>query len=181
MRHEEPDCRRTDACCSAEKDGCAHVPRRAVLAAAGAAGAVGLLAACGSSFDTDSATPSTSPDESLEPETTPSSSGTPDTTTDLPTNSDVVGFTGNIPVGGVTVVESRGILVAQPSEGVYRAFKAACPHQGCFVSDTEGQDLLCPCHGSLFSSQTGAVLRGPAGIGLTKVKIKVYGDKIVAV
>lgn len=140
-----------------------------MLAAAGAVGAAGILAACSSSSDSDSS--------SSAPST--SGSGQPDTTTDVPEDQAAIAATKDIPVGGATFVESRGIVVAQPSAGQFKAFQARCPHQGCMVTDTENKDLFCPCHGSLFSSETGDVLRGPAREGLPEVQIKVSGENIV--
>ena len=144
------------------------VGRRTVLAAAGAVGAAGLLAACSSS---DSSTSSSATDSG--------SSAEPDTTTDVPTDTPALANTSDVPVGGATFVESKGIVVAQPSEGEFKAFDARCPHQGCMVSSTQGSDLLCPCHASLFSATTGDVLRGPASRGLDAVQIQVNGDSIV--
>jgi thiosulfate dehydrogenase [quinone] large subunit len=52
------------------------------------------------------------------------------------------------------------IIVRQPS-GALTACSAICPHAGCKV-EYSGGALLCPCHGSVFDSRTGAVRRGPA-------------------
>ena len=55
---------------------------------------------------------------------------------------------------------SADIVVRQPSGGL-TACSAICPHAGCRVEYTGGA-LVCPCHGSIFDSRTGAVRRGPA-------------------
>lgn len=159
----------TGACCTANPSQENGVARRTVLAAAGAVGAAGVLAACASSSESSSATPATSAD----------SSGSPDTVTDVPDDQAAIAATKDVPVGGATFVESRGIVISQPSEGEFKAFDARCPHQGCMVTDTENKDLLCPCHGSLFSPETGDVLRGPARIGLPEVQIQVSAGNIV--
>lgn len=138
-----------------------RLPRRTVLAAAGVVGAAGVLAACGGS-DSDTA-----------------SDAEPDTTTDVPDDSAAIASVGDVPVGGAIFVESRSIVVAQPNEGVFKAFQARCPHQGCMTSETENENLLCPCHGSLFSSETGEVLRGPAMSGLPEEAIEVVGTDII--
>lgn len=138
--------------------------RRTVLAAAGVVGAAGVLAACGGS-DSEVAGDA--------------ESGDTDKTTDVPDDSAAIASTSDVPVGGAVFVESRSIVVTQPSDGEFKAFEARCPHQGCMTSDTENEDLMCPCHGSLFSAETGEVLRGPALTGLPEVSIKVSGTDIV--
>ena len=66
-----------------------------------------------------------------------------------------------------------------------------CPHLGCSPSDrfTPGPQpslpndweggFLCPCHGSLFSAEDGAVITGPATTGLAPVDISVVDDQVV--
>ncbi|MGB9029065.1 MAG: Rieske (2Fe-2S) protein [Acidobacteriaceae bacterium] len=44
-------------------------------------------------------------------------------------------------------------------------FSSQCPHMGCRINRTEGQELVCPCHGSRFNLQ-GDVVQGPATRGL---------------
>jgi Rieske Fe-S protein len=166
---KQPNSSTTEACCSTDISQGDGVARRSVLAAAGVVGAAGILAACGSSTDSNSATPATSA----------SGSGQPDTVTDVPEDQAAIAATKDVPVGGATFVESRGIVVSQPTNGEFKAFEARCPHQGCMVTDTEDKDLLCPCHGSLFSAETGDVVRGPARTGLPEVQIKVSGENIV--
>jgi len=141
--------------------------RRTVLAAAGVLGAAGVLAACSNGSGDSAATPQDSV------------SGSPDGNTDIPDGDNVLATTADVAVGGATFVQSRGIVVSQPTEGEFHAFGATCPHQGCMVTETQDTDLLCPCHASLFSSTTGAVLRGPATSGLPEVNITVEGDNIV--
>lgn len=151
---ESPRATRTDA----------GVNRRTVLAATGVVGAAGVLAAC-------SGTGSEVAGEGQ--------SGDPDATTNAPDDSGAIASTSDVPIGGATFVESRSIVVTQPSEGNFKAFEARCPHQGCMTSDTENENLMCPCHGSLFSAETGEVVRGPAQTGLPEVSIKVSGTDIV--
>jgi len=43
----------------------------------------------------------------------------------------------------------------------------------------DGERLLCPCHGSVFESFTGAVLNGPAREPLPEVPVRVEGDGVV--
>jgi Rieske Fe-S protein len=49
----------------------------------------------------------------------------------------------------------------------YVVLSAICTHQGCTV-DIQGQQLVCPCHGSTYDRR-GQVLRGPAQRALTPI------------
>lgn len=46
----------------------------------------------------------------------------------------------------------------------FRAYNQICTHLGCSVLPTlnEQNNIHCPCHGSIFASEDGAVLGGPA-------------------
>ena len=47
-----------------------------------------------------------------------------------------------------------------------------CPHEGCTVAyQTSARIIACPCHGSEFDPKNGAVRRGPAPTGLTRITI----------
>lgn len=52
------------------------------------------------------------------------------------------------------------IVVRHPSGGL-TACSAICPHARCRVEYSSGE-LVCPCHGSIFDSRTGAVRQLPA-------------------
>jgi Rieske Fe-S protein len=84
-----------------------------------------------------------------------------------------------IPVGGGVIVPEPPIVITQPVAGTFKAFTAICPHQGCLVSEVAENQIVCPCHGSLFSAEDGAVVQGPAEQGLTAASIEVNGDSIV--
>lgn len=47
---------------------------------------------------------------------------------------------------------------------------ATCTHQGCIV-EAAGNKLACPCHGSAFNPNTGAVTQGPAQSPLKKYEV----------
>ncbi|MBV8762480.1 MAG: Rieske (2Fe-2S) protein [Deltaproteobacteria bacterium] len=64
-------------------------------------------------------------------------------------------FTLNTPV----YFASGFVFVVRDANGLY-ALTARCPHQG-FTTRVQGNDFICPRHGSLFSFD-GAVLTGPA-------------------
>ena len=85
----------------------------------------------------------------------------------------------DIPVGGGQVFDGPKVVVTQPESGVIKGFTAVCPHQGCLVSSVENNEILCPCHGSLFSAQDGAVIQGPATQGLAPQPVSVVGEDVV--
>jgi thiosulfate dehydrogenase (quinone) large subunit len=65
----------------------------------------------------------------------------------------------------------------QPSAGEFVAFDAICPHAHCQVSyEAPTGQFVCPCHGSRFQGTTGAVLQGPAVVGLTRIPVSEGGD-----
>lgn len=83
-----------------------------------------------------------------------------------------------VPVEGGVVISEPPVVVVQPTDGDIKAFSAVCPHQGCLVASVEANEILCPCHGSLFSAEDGAVLAGPASSGLPAVAVRVQGDAV---
>ncbi|MFD6971091.1 Rieske (2Fe-2S) protein [Streptomyces sp. NPDC059979] len=83
-----------------------------------------------------------------------------------------------IPVGGGKIFTNRGVLISQPTAGVFKAFSATCTHQGCALSDVTGGTANCPCHGSAFRVADGSVTIGPASAPLSPRKIRVSGDWI---
>ena len=89
-----------------------------------------------------------------------------------------IAATGDIPVGGGTVFKERKLVVTQPKEGDFRAFSAICTHQGCTVNKVADGTIDCPCHGSRFSVEDGAVTAGPAPAPLPAEKIVVDGKAI---
>lgn len=145
-----------------------RVPRRTVVAGAGAAavGAVVSLAACGTSSGT-TATPSAPPAGSSAPSR---GSAAPAT--------GAVGTVADVPVGGGRIYADRGVVVTQPTAGEFRAFSTVCPHQGCAVSNVSNGQIICPCHRSTFGLD-GAVRSGPAPRGLDPVPVTVDGDQLI--
>ncbi|MGW2787191.1 Rieske (2Fe-2S) protein [Streptomyces populi] len=86
--------------------------------------------------------------------------------------------TGAVPVGGGTVFKDQKVVVTQPAKGDFKAFSAVCTHQGCLVDKVANGTIDCPCHGSRFSVEDGAVKNGPATRPLPAEKITVEGNSI---
>lgn len=84
----------------------------------------------------------------------------------------------SVPVGGGYVDKSNLVVVTQPESGVFKAFTAVCPHQGCTVANVANNQIVCPCHGSVFSAKDGSVVNGPATSGLGAMTAKVNGSNV---
>ena len=89
-----------------------------------------------------------------------------------------VATTDEVPVGSGVIIGSIQAVITQPTEGEFKAFSSICPHQGCPVSQVEGDQIICTCHGSHFDVATGAVVSGPARTGLVEKTVTVDGDEI---
>ena len=137
--------------------------RRSVLRAAGVGSAVGLTAtACGGAWNLDAPIADQTSSEGAA-----AGSGTPVVgTSDIPEDSGKI-----VPDGG-------GTVITQPSAGTYKAFTAICTHQGCTVGSVSNNQIMCPCHGSIFSADDGSVIQGPANAPLASKPITVSGGEI---
>ncbi|MFI7274233.1 Rieske (2Fe-2S) protein [Streptomyces sp. NPDC049879] len=88
----------------------------------------------------------------------------------------------DVPVGEPTFArtESGGeAFLYRSDETTVTAYGAACTHQGCAVQPA-GDELRCPCHGSVFEAATGEVVSGPATRPLPAVRVKIEDDRVVA-
>lgn len=134
--------------------------RRTVLkgaaALAGAAGAGLTLAACSTATNSGGNTPAT------------------------PTAPVDLGAAAEVPVGGAKLYRERKLIVSCPAEGRYAAFSAQCTHAGCVLDKIVEGEGNCPCHGSRFDVQTGAVLRGPATEPLPAVPVRAETGTLIA-
>ena len=140
----------------------AALTRRGVLATGCALGGAAVLAACGSS--------ASSPSSASATEAPSSGAGG---------GGEALATVASIPVGGGAVFEGPKVVVTRPQEGTVKGFSAVCPHQGCLVSEVVDNEILCPCHGSLFSAEDGAVIQGPATTGLAPASVSVSGDQVI--
>jgi thiosulfate dehydrogenase [quinone] large subunit len=101
----------------------------------------------------------------------------------LPAGAVKLGAASRLPVGQAATYTDPGdgqpdIVIRQPN-GTLVAYSAVCPHAGCTVEYGGGQ-IVCPCHGSTFNPQTGAVITGPATTGLPPRKVTQRGGEIYA-
>ena len=63
-------------------------------------------------------------------------------------------------------------LLIHLHKGVFVAYDAVCPHEGCTVGYAPSQKLIiCPCHGSEFNPANGHLVQGPAPHGLRKLTV----------
>jgi Rieske Fe-S protein len=142
--------------------------RRALLLGAGAVGATAVLAACGTDDGDGDAT----------------GTGTTTATTPAPEGDGGAGgaklaSASDIPVGGGTIYASQGVVVKQPTEGVFKGFNAVCTHQGCPLANVSGGTINCSCHGSKFSIEDGSVKTGPASKPLAEKTVTKEGEDIL--
>jgi Rieske Fe-S protein len=139
--------------------------RRTVLVTGGALGAAVALAACGGSGEGEAASSAPAPSDATGSGAAPAG--------------EVLGPLDQVTVGSGVVYDGPKVVVTQPVEGDIRGFTAVCPHQGCLVSEVTNNEILCPCHGSLFSAEDGAVITGPATTGLAPVTVSVTDNQVV--
>jgi thiosulfate dehydrogenase (quinone) large subunit len=108
----------------------------------------------------------------------------PPATKRLPARAVKLGAASQLPVGeGATYADpgdGQPDIVIRQTNGTLVAYSAVCPHAGCTVEYGGGQ-IVCPCHGSTFNPQTGAVINGPATTGLAPRKVIQRGGEIYAV
>ncbi len=60
-----------------------------------------------------------------------------------------------------------------------KILSSTCTHLGCRITKQQNDMLVCPCHGSRFSSSTGNVLAGPAEKKLKELEFTQSGNQII--
>ncbi|MGI8868935.1 MAG: Rieske (2Fe-2S) protein [Mycobacteriales bacterium] len=85
---------------------------------------------------------------------------------------------GQVPASGGLILTGPKIVLTRGSGGSVHGFSAVCTHQGCTVSAVAKDVISCPCHGSRFNAQTGAVIAGPAARPLPAIAVVVRGGRI---
>jgi Rieske Fe-S protein len=91
-----------------------------------------------------------------------------------------LGAASAVPAGGAKLYRDDKVVVSQPKPGTFKAFSAVCTHQGCVLDSVDGTTVSCPCHGSQFNAETGAVVQGPASKALPAVGIEEAGGRLTA-
>ncbi len=121
---------------------------------------------------------SASPSSDGSSSPSPASPSPPSSSTTAPSGTKI-GPASAVPVNGAAMFQDPAsgdpAIVVQPKRGVFVAFDAVCPHAGCTVS-YDRNVLYCPCHGSRFNADSGAVEIGPARTGLRKIAISEQPD-----
>jgi len=147
--------------------------RRSVLRAAGVGGAavaVGLTAAACGNSSSGGTSANNAPAQGGATTGSGSTSGS---------GAGAIAQTSQIPVdGGMVVTADNGTVITQPDSGTYKAFTAICTHAGCTVGSVANNQIMCPCHGSVYSAKDGSVIQGPAPAPLAAKKISVSGGQI---
>ena len=83
--------------------------------------------------------------------------------------------------GGAAVIESIAgmFLLARTSATSFTAIDATCTHEGCTVTNTDGDQYVCPCHGSRYT-RSGQVVHGPAMASLRRYTTS-FTDGVVTI
>ena len=152
--------------------------RRALAGAAVGSLALPILAACSGSGSSDA---------SAEDRGTAPSSGGKDNggSNKQAPPADALVATGDVPVGGGVILDSRNVVVTQPRKGQFEGFSATCTHQGCILASVASGTINCGCHGSQFSITDGSNVAGPSGspagsvAALPRVAVRVKGKDVV--
>jgi Rieske Fe-S protein len=102
-------------------------------------------------------------------------------------NGSTAGRTVSVPVStgplaaanGAALVQSPvgSFLVYRSSQTSFNVLTAVCTHEGCTVDGFNGQQFVCPCHGSRYTTG-GAVANGPANRALTSYPSTLTGDTL---
>ena len=84
-------------------------------------------------------------------------------------------------VGGAVLVESTAgvFLISRTSATTFSTIDAVCTHEGCTITDADGDTYVCPCHGSRYN-RSGQVLAGPAKASLRQYATTVT-DGVVSI
>jgi len=82
-------------------------------------------------------------------------------------------------VGGAVLVDSDAgvFLLARMSQSSFSAIEAVCTHEGCTVTGADGDQYVCPCHGSRYD-RSGHVVHGPATASLRQYASSLAGDVV---
>lgn len=159
----------------------AGLSRRSLLSVGAVGASAVALAACSQAKSPDNPTVTRSPAGTDSAGTTSSSGASANPGTGS-SSANALAKLSDISVGSAisaTNTDGSKIIIARPTSTTVAAFSAICTHQGCVVAPA-GQQLDCPCHGSVFNAMTGAVVNGPANRALPSVSVSISGENVVA-
>lgn len=90
-----------------------------------------------------------------------------------------VGKVSEVPVGESASGVANGInvLIFRPDAKTVLAYSATCTHAQCTVG-AQGNQFVCPCHGSTYNASDGSVVVGPARQALPRYAAAIDGDWI---
>ncbi|MFE7200483.1 Rieske (2Fe-2S) protein [Pseudonocardia alni] len=147
------------------------IPRRRLLAGAGAA-----VACCAAGCATYGTPRDTAPAAPAPTTPAPAAAAPSSSAAAAPAG---IAAVDDVPVGGGRVFAEQKVVVTRPDADTVLAFDATCPHQGCLVDQVSQAGISCPCHGSLFAVSDGAPLDGPAQAPLTSRPVRVEGGQVI--
>ena len=84
----------------------------------------------------------------------------------------------SIPENGGVILQDQKVVLTRETGDKVHCFTAVCTHQGCLVSDVADGRITCPCHGSVYDANTGAVVAGPAPAALSAVPVSVVNGSV---
>ena len=93
-----------------------------------------------------------------------------------------VASTDDLSPGDLMLVDLDGErVVLANSDGTIYALAELCTHAECPLSegDLDGEELVCPCHGSRFDVKTGEVLSLPANEPLATYNVQIEGSDVL--
>ena len=93
-----------------------------------------------------------------------------------------VATTDDLPPGDLMLVDLDGerVVLANAGGRIY-ALAELCTHAECPLSEGEldGEELVCPCHGSRFNVKTGEALSLPAHEPLATYGVQIDGSDVL--
>lgn len=108
--------------------------------------------------------------------TTSTPTTVPPSTSTTTTPGTVIGSASEVAVGSFAEFEipSSGEpgIVIHPTSDEWLAYNAVCSHAGCTVTYmSSNEQIVCPCHASIFDLASGDLISGPAYTGLAKLNV----------
>jgi len=67
----------------------------------------------------------------------------------------------SLPFNPNKTISFQDDFIVVNKDGQTKVFSSHCTHLGCNINKTEGDKLICPCHGSAFNTD-GNAIKGPA-------------------